>query len=151
MPRLLSVLTLCFICLSCSTKDFEKNYGLRFKEIDWKKSLERPFIINSDVSPSLEKEKSQLFLPAKLFNNTDITAVYYNNMKSSNVEYIDGEKKRMKISFDGSKDELKNFPYNLEIDQAVVEIAVLKSKKIIRIEDIRVPFYHKDVSEASNK
>lgn len=144
MYKIFSILIFSLFCLSCSTTDFNNNYGLRFKEIDWEKSLERPFLVNSDVSPKLTDKQTRLFLPAKLFNNTTITAVYYNNMKSSEIELIEGEKRRIRIDFDRDKHQVKNFPYELEIDQAVVEISVLNSTKIIKIEDMRVPFYHKE-------
>jgi hypothetical protein len=117
---------------------------LRFKEIDWKKSLERPFLINYEVSPQFNENQLEIYFPAKLFNNTEITAVYYKDMKSSDVELIEGEKRRIKVRFDRGKHEIKSVPYKLEIDQAVIVIAVSDIEKVIRMEDIRVPFYHKE-------
>ncbi len=131
---------------SCSPADtYQKHRGLTFKNIDWlnDEKLERPFLITSEVSQSCDENTKRLYLPAKLFKNSSIEYVYFENMKSTTVEFVDGEKPRYKITFNLKENHLEDSPYQLEPDQAVVGIKLPDHQKVIKIEDIRVPFYTK--------
>jgi hypothetical protein len=127
--------------LSCKTTHFDDHYGLVFKQIDWQTSLERPFIINSDVIPNLGDDRFRLYLPADLFENTTITSVYYDEMRSKNITVLNDEKDRVLVLFDKENHLLKTASYELNPDEAVVVIDVNNHRKTIKIEDIRVPFY----------
>ncbi|MGB5980794.1 MAG: hypothetical protein WBG46_01495 [Nonlabens sp.] len=155
MKPLLPLLLMLIIVFSCSpTKDYQSHDGLTFKDLDWKdEKLERPFLINSDVSKKLTESEKKLYLPARLFKNSRIDHVYFDGMKSDNVEMIDGEKPRYQIYLNKNDHKVDNIPYNLAPDEAVLQITVFNSskkiqvvnhEKLIKIADIRVPFYHED-------
>lgn len=139
-----TLVALFLLFLSCKTANFNEHYGLVFKQIDWESGLERPFLINSDVIPELGDTQFKLYLPAKLFKNTTITSVFYRNMKSQKIEVLNDEKNRILVLFDKEKDTIKNTPYDLSPDESVVVIEVNDYQKIIKLEDIRVPFYDKE-------
>ncbi|WP_157111609.1 hypothetical protein [Nonlabens spongiae] len=131
---------------SCApARNYQNHKGLTFKSTDWlkDKKLERPFLITSEVSQSCSENQKKLYLPANLFKNSQIEKVYFDGMHSQTVEFVDGEKPRYRIWFDIMENQLTDFPYDLEPDQAVIIIKVLQAQKIIKIEDIRVPFYTK--------
>jgi hypothetical protein len=139
-----TLVVLSLLLLSCKTKNFNEHSGLVFKQIDWESNLERPYLINSDVIPELGDTQFKLYLPAELFNNTTITSVFYRNMKSQNIEVLNDEKNRILVLFDKEKDTIKNTPYDLSPDESVVVLEVNDYQKIIKLEDIRVPFYDKE-------
>lgn len=147
MKALIPLLFVLITILSCSpAKNFQNHYGLTFKDLDWKDGkLERPFLINSDVSNKLTESEKKLYLPARLFENTIIEHVFFNGMKSDSIEMIDGEKPRYQIYFNKKKHEVLDLPYELKKDEAVVKIKVVNNnehQKLIKIQDIRVPFYN---------
>ena len=144
-PFYLSLLLVTFVISCAPTTHYQKHQGLTFKNIDWlnDEKLERPFLITSEVSQSCDENTKRLYLPARLFKNASIEFVYFDDMKSNVVELVDGEKPRYKVTFKLKEDRLEDFPYQLEPDQAVVGIKLPDHQKIIRIEDIRVPFYTK--------
>ena len=158
MKPLLPLLLILAIIFSCaSPKDYQNHNGLTFKDLDWKdKKLERPFLINSVVSKKLSETEQKLFLPARLFKNSTIDEVYFDGMKSTDVTLIEGEKPRYQIYLNRKDDKVNSTPFPLELDEAVVKITVYKTRKknqvvnhekIIKIEDIRVPFYNKNDTE----
>jgi len=134
--------------VSCAPTDhyhYQKHQGLTFDDIDWlnDEKLERPFLITSEVSHNCDVNTKRLYLPAKLFKNTEIEYVFFDGMKSETVDFVEGENPRYRVNFNLRNQKIEEIPFSLEPDQAVVGIDVLGRKKVIKIEDIRVPFYRK--------
>jgi hypothetical protein len=104
-----------------------------------------------EIEPDIE-DNVKLFLPAKLFEKVTVLEVHYHNMVSTDITHLKDEKDRLLIFFDRGNHTDKNvFQYNLELDQAVVKINVNDMIKTIKIEDIRVPYYHDKVLIKKNQ
>ena len=138
------------LVLSCSpARDYKHSEGLKFDMQDWTKDerLERPFLINRDVNAKLSEGEETLYLPAKLFRNTSIKTVYFEDMKSESVEFIEGGKPRYKVNFTPADKIIDEKPYSLEKDEAVIDISTQGIKRTILIKDIRIPFNEKGYSK----
>ncbi len=138
------------LIISCSpARDYKHSEGLKFDMQDWTKDerLEQPFLINSDVNEKLSEGEETLYLPANLFRNTSINTVYFEDMKSESVEFIDGGKPRFKVNFTPNDKVIDDKPYSLEDDEAVIDISTQGIKRTILIKDIRIPFGKKEYSK----
>ncbi len=143
MKTLLLPIVAVLLITSCATNyDYHYHKGLTFDSQDWlkDKKLERPFIINSSVSQKCEDSEEFLYLPAKLFKNTTIEEVYFEDMVSNEITLIDGDKPRYKVRFSFPDHMNEELTYDLNKDQAVIKINSVGKNKTILIKDIRIPY-----------
>ena len=128
--------------MSCSpTQDFQHREGLKFDIQDWSNDerLERPFLVNGEINENLNANEDLLYFPAELFRNTQIDNVYFEDMVSEEVKYIDGTKPRYQVHFSHPINVSDELPYTLRDDEAAMKITTNGIERVILIKDIRIP------------